>query len=234
VAFFLVREQRYVVDSGALLSNAGGQLKNVFNAGTMWAAAGLMALFYIAPGTQTALFYKQQNDLHMGTQAQGILQLMQGIGGVTAAVLYALVCRRFDLRTLLWVCLTASTLTNLGYLKYDSVLAANIQEMVNGFGFSLAELALMDLAVRSTPRGSEGLGYSLMLSVRNLAIFGTDWIGSQLMDRFHLPFSGLVIANSLTTAISVPLVFLLPRALVQGRDAEAPHEAPAPRVAEQV
>src|SRR6201996_8134931 len=37
------------------------QLVNIATARTMWAAAGLMALFYLAPGFATALFYRQQN-----------------------------------------------------------------------------------------------------------------------------------------------------------------------------
>jgi hypothetical protein len=36
----------------------------------------------------------------------------------------------------------------------------------------------MDLAARATPKGREGLGYSLMLSVRNVALFGADVVGS--------------------------------------------------------
>lgn len=233
VTIFLLNEKRQRVEARELLANAGRQLGNIQRAGSMWAAAGLMALFYIAPGLSTALFYKQQNDLHMGTQGQGFLQLLGGVGGVTAALTYGLACRRFSLRTLLLICLTVSTITNLGYLVYSSVTAAQVVETLNGFGFSLAELALMDLAVRATPRGSEGLGYSLMLSVRNLALFGTDWLGSLLLDKFHLPFGELVWANSLTTAITVPLVFLLPLAVVRGRDAEPPQEAPAPKTAEQ-
>ena len=58
----------------------------IATARTMWAAAGLMALFYIAPGFATAVFYSQQNDLHMDTQAQGFLQLISGVFGVLAAV----------------------------------------------------------------------------------------------------------------------------------------------------
>jgi hypothetical protein len=85
---------------------------------------------------------------------------------------------------------------------------------------ALAELALMDLAVRSTPAGSEGLGFSIMVSVRNLALFGTDWFGSNLLDQYHLSFNSLVIANSATTLIAVPLVLLLPRLIVIRKDAE--------------
>jgi predicted MFS family arabinose efflux permease len=64
------------------------------------------------------------------------------------------------------------------------------------------------------------LGFSLMVSVRNLALFGTDWFGSMLLDRYHFSFNSLVIANSATTLVAVPLVLLLPRLVVARKDAE--------------
>jgi hypothetical protein len=98
---------------------------------------------------------------------------------------------------------------------------------INGFGYTLAELALMDLAVRATPAGSEGLGFSLMMSVRNLALFGTDWFGAKLLEQFHISFNSLVIVNSATTLLAVPLVLLLPRILVSKTDARAHQKASA-------
>ncbi len=70
---------------------------------------------------------------------------------------------------------------------------------------------MMDLAVRATPSGSEGLGFSLMMSVRNLCLFGSDWFGSKLLDAYHLQFNTLVIANSVMSGLIVPLVFLSAR-----------------------
>ena len=83
--------------------------------------------------------------------------------------------------------------------------------------------------MRATPAGSEGLGFSLMMSVRNLALFGTDWLGSKLLDQYHVQFNSLVLMNAATTLMTVPLVFLLPRLLVSKKDAELYEEAPAPR-----
>lgn len=225
VAFFFLRERKVRVDAQAVFEGAGQQLRNIGGAGTMWAASGLMALFYIAPGLSTAVFYKQQNELHMDTQAQGFLALLSGIAGVVAAVGYGFACRRYNLRTLLIWCLLIATAANLAYLFYATPLQAQLVETFNGFGYSLAELALMDLAVRATPIGSEGMGFSLMMSVRNIALFGTDYFGSYLLDKYHLKFSELVLANSLTTFITVPLVFLLPQVLTRLRDAEIDHEA---------
>jgi len=226
VTILFLQERRQQPASRQILANARAQLVNIATARTMWGAAGLMALFYIAPGFATALFYKQQNELHLDTHPQGFLQLIAGVCGVLAALGYGVLCRRLNLRTLLVGCMMFATAANLGYLFYSSAGRAQAIEGLNGFGYTLAELALMDLAVRATPAGSEGLGFSLMVSIRNLALFGTDWFGSHLLDEYHFSFDSLVLANSLTTLIAVPLVFLLPRLLVLRKDAEIYEETP--------
>jgi len=186
----------------------------------MWAAAGLMALFYIAPGFATALFYKQQNELDLGTQAQGFLQLIAGVCGVLAAVGYGILCRRLNLRTLLVGCMVFATAANLGYLFYSSAGRAQAIEGLNGFGYTLAELALMDLAVRATPPGCEALGFALMMSVRNFGVSGSDVIGSKLLDQYHWSFTNLVLVNAATTALVLIFIPLLPRVLMNRHDGE--------------
>jgi hypothetical protein len=233
VTWFFLHEPRQRVDSGERLANAGRQLGRIGRARTLWAAIGLMALFYVAPGFGTALFYRQQNRLHMSTEMQGYLGMLAGVGGVLAAVGYGFICRKLSLRALLPGCLAIATATNLGYLYYSSFARAQIIDGINGVGYALAELVLMDLAIRATPAGSEGLGFSLMMSVRNLALFGTDWIGSKLLVLHLLSFHWLVLANSATTAATVPLVFLLPRAIVGRKDAEGAAVQPAGELHEQ-
>ena len=222
VSLWFLHEPRQSVDSSLLLANAGRQIAGIFGAKTLWKAIGLMALFYIAPGFSTALFYRQQNLLHLHTEAQGYLALLAGTGGILGAAAYGLVCRKVALRMLLPACLAGATVTNLGYLLYSSFARAQWIDGINGVGYALAELVLMDLAVRATPAGSEGLGFALMMSVRNLALFGTDWIGSKLLAAHVLTFHWLVLSNSATTLMAVPLAFLLPGAVVEKKDGEMP------------
>ena len=231
VAYFFLREKRMALDPREMLGNAKTQLVNIAAARTMWAAAGLMALFYIAPGFSTALFYRQQDVLHLNTQTQGILQFLGGVGSVAAAIWYGLTCKRVNLRNLLLLCLTVSTVTNLGYLVYSSLSRARVIDGINGVGYTMAECALMALAIRATPKGSEGLGFSLMMSVRNFALFGSDIFGSWLLDKYRVPFGALVISNSAITAIAIPLVLLLPLSLVAKKDAEPAKESAAPAFA---
>ena len=52
---------------------------------------------------------------------------------------------------------------------------------MSGFGGIWSELALMDFAARSTPRGCESLGFFLMISARNFALGGSDVMGAWLL-----------------------------------------------------
>ena len=90
-------------------------------------------------------------------------------------------------------------------------------------------MALTDLYMRATPEGSEALGFSLMVSVRNLSLFGVDWLGAKAMETYHIQFSTMAIANGVVSLIALPFIFYLPAILVDRRDRPANIEAiPAP------
>ena len=65
------------------------------------------------------------------------------------------------------------------------------------------------------------------MSARNLALGGSDILGSWLLDSRGWDFHRLVWLNAATTALVLVFVPLLPRALVNRRDGETP-VAPAP------
>lgn len=221
-ALFYVREHPVRVDSAALLGKAGAQLRRIAGARTMWAAAGFSFLFYFAPGIQTALFYRQQDVLHMSTGQQGLMLFLQGAFATAVALFYgARAAKRWNLRTLLFMCILAGALSQMCYAFYDSINEAYVIECLWGLGWASADMALCDLYMRATPRGSEALGFSLMVSVRNLSLYGADWLGAKAMDAYHLQFSTLAIANGVISMIALPLIFLLPGPIVDQKDARA-------------
>ena len=218
VIFFL-KEQRTKIDSKRLLGEAKKQLAKTATAKTMWAAAGFSFLFYFAPGIQTALFYQQQDVLHMSTQTQGIMLFLNGIFGIASAAIYGtFACKRWTLRKLLFWSITIGAIAQMTYGFYSSVERAYLIESFWGLGWSAADMALTDLYMRATPGGSEGLGFSLMVSVRNLALFGADWIGSKAMDTYHFHFSTMAVANGAISLIALPFLFLLPGLIVDRKD----------------
>ena len=228
-AWFFLKERRVQVDSVRLLADTGSQFRNIIRAKTMWAAAGFSFLFYFAPGIQTALFYRQQNTLHMSTEQQGLMLFLNGAFAVATATFYGTyAAKRWPLRKLLFWFILAGALAQMCYAFYDTMWEAYIIESVWGLGWAAADMALSDLYMPSAPKGSEALGFSLMVSVRNLSIFGADWLGSRAMEAYNLQFSTMAIANGLVSMIALPFVFMLMSRVVDHTDSPAEAEAIPP------
>jgi predicted MFS family arabinose efflux permease len=220
-AWWLLREPAIARRSTDAWARAKRELENLLRAGPLWAAAALLFLVYIAPGFQTPLYYFQTDALGFSPGFIGTLAFVSGALGIVGAVVYGIACRRLRLRWLLAAGITLNVLGTLCYLFYRSRLAAGLIEAENGLFVTLAELALMDLAARATPRGGEGLGFALMMSVRNGALAASDVVGSWLIDQRHVSFFSLVWLNAGTTALVLLVVPWLPAILLDRRDQDA-------------
>jgi predicted MFS family arabinose efflux permease len=218
-AAFLLKERRTQVNSQKLIGDARKQLAKIVKAKTMWAAAGFSFLFYFAPGIQTALFYRQQDVLHMSTAQQGLMLFLNGgFAMLTAAIYGTWAAKRWSLRRLLFWCILLGAIAQICYALYNSMVQAYVIESLWGLGWAAADMSLTDLYMRATPAGSEALGFSLMVSVRNLSLFGADWLGAKAMETYHLQFSTMAIANGVVSLIALPFVFLLPGLIVDQKD----------------
>jgi Na+/melibiose symporter-like transporter len=174
IAYIFLKEQRVAQDrSSVVFRNAGEQLKTILRSKSLWMALLFIPLFYFSPGFATPLFYKQTDELHFSGQAIGNLGVFSGAFAILAAILYSQLIKRVRIRTLLLIAIATAAAGTLLYLFYSSWTGALFIESQNGFFFGLAEVALLDLAARATPKGCEGLGYSLILSIRNVALFAS-------------------------------------------------------------
>jgi len=203
-----------------VLVNAWAQLKAIAKAKTLWAAAILVFLFYMAPGFNTPLYFMQVDKLKFSTRYIGLIETVAGACGILSAVLYGRFCRKLNLRTLLTVGIGMSAAWTLVYIFYGRTTAMPIDAVSSLVGI-VAEVALMDLAVRATPRGCEALGFSLMMSVRNFALTANDILGSWLTDHRHWQFNKLVLVNAATTALVLVLIPFLPKVLMNRREGDA-------------
>lgn len=219
VVYILLREQPTKSTNRESLIRAKDQFGTIVRSRTLWFALVFLGLFYFAPGFSTPLLFRQQDELKFAPQFIGNLGIFAGGAGILAAVVYGFVVKKLPLRALLVVGPFCATLGTLSFLAYSSSTAAMGIEAFNGFMFTLAELALIDLAARATPAGCEGLGYSLILSIRNVALFGADIVGSKLADS-GWGFNSLVYLNAGTTAIVLALLPLLPRSMMVSKDAQ--------------
>jgi hypothetical protein len=222
VTLFLYREAPSEKREPRVWSNVLAQLKVAVRAKSLWFTAGLLFLVQFAPGLQTPLLFYQTDTLGFDEKFIGLLTLVAVLAGASGAFFYVWFCRRFTLRQLIYGAVFVTGMLSLLYLGYNGKPSALAIEAVYYFGYSLTQLPLYDLAARATPKGSEAVGYSMIMSIWNWGLLCSDLLGAGLYEKYHLTFKNLVWVNAGTTLLVLLAVPFLPSALVESKESPAP------------
>jgi MFS family permease len=233
IAYIFLREKPVEkVNSQIILQTAGQQLKTIFTSGTLWFALLFIGLFYFAPGYGTVQYFRQTKEFGFTQPQIGLIGTYAAVFGILAAFLYGFLIRRVNIRTMIFLGVVTNGALGLLYLFYSKHYWSDVAiDCQNQFFFTIAEVSLMDLAARATPRGCEGLGYSLILSMRNLSLLGADVVGSVLSDKYGFTWSKLVWINSGTTLLVLIFLPFLPRKIMMSRDQKQEPDLAEPTVA---
>ena len=238
-AWFLLKDNRLAVSPGSPVAVAkfmAGQLANVCR----WQMlVPVLLVFFIqaVPTFRSTCFYQYQTiTLHYTDAQLGWLGLVgYGVALVSSGV-YAWCCRWMPLRVSLYLAILLTALSALPYLYYQAyepgMHRACLIEGVGTFLQYMAYLPIFDLIVRSTPKGSEALGYSVLISVWNIGLMISTKTGPMLYETvLHKNMNQLIWLNAGITLAGVVLVFLLPAMLVKGREGKhtAAEEVVMPR-----
>jgi len=214
-----LREPRVATTDFRALNALRDQVRVLFTSRTLWSAAGLVFLIELAPGFGTPLFYYQTEVLHFTPAFLGTLKMVAGGCGVLGAILFNKMCPRVALRPLLILGIFIHTLAALLHLGYRTPNSALIISGLYEAAQTLALLPLYDLSMRATPKGSESLGYCLMMSIWNIALAISDVVGARMFS-LGVSFNMLVWLNAGTTVLVLFALPMLPRALTDRRDGE--------------
>ncbi len=199
------------------------QIRNVLRLQMLLPA---LLLFFIqaVPTFRSTCFYQYQTDtLHYDDGQLGWLGFVgYGVALLSSGV-YAWWCRKASLRTSLYGAIVLTSLSALPYLFYQAyepyMTRAFTIEGIGTFLQILAYLPLFDLAVRCTPKGSEALGYSVLISVWNIGLMIGSKTGPTLYEHWlNKNMNHLIWLNAGVTLVGLGLVILLPKALVESRE----------------
>lgn len=195
------------------------QIKNVMRR-EMLLPAFLMFFIQTVPTFRSTCFYQYQTgDLHYNDEQIGWLTLAGYVTVLLSSGVYAWWCRKASLRVSLYGAIVATSLSALPYLFYKIyepyMLRAITIEVVGTFLQLLAYLPLLDLAVRCTPKGSEALGYSVLIGVWNIGLMLGTKTGPMLYEHWlNKNMNQLIWLNAVVTLAGIIFVFLLPKSLV--------------------
>jgi Na+/melibiose symporter-like transporter len=180
---------------------------------TLLAAAGMIFLLAASPGLITPLFFYQTNVLGFSKPFVGLLALITAAAGIVAAILYYPLCRVLSLRVIVSGSIIVHAAGALCYLFYRSHESAIVISAISGMTATFAMLPVYDIALRATPRGSEAIGYALMMSMWNLTNALSDVIGAAIFERFDRNLGPLIWIDTATTLVVLAVVPFMPKAL---------------------
>ncbi|MFM7320379.1 MAG: MFS transporter [Armatimonadota bacterium] len=214
-------------DYGAV-RKAGREFVGLFRNRVLWWAVLMIVLIAAAPGFGTPLFLYQTEKLGLDAKFLGWMGLVNAATGLAGAGLYARMCVRFPMKRMLIASILVHGFGTLFYLLYRDRTSAIVITALEGIAQTLAILPVYDLAARGTPKGSEALGYAVMMSFWNLTNSLSDYTGSLIFKHLQWTFKDLVWLNAGTTLLVLVVVPLLPKALVGRRDGDLAVSAEAP------
>lgn len=222
IVYLRLREPGTARMNRQIWKDAAGQMRALVRSRIVLAAAGMICLIAASPGFGTPLLFYQTDTLGFSKPFLGSLVWISAVSGLVTAAFYHRLCQRQSMKGILVLSIVVHALGTLFYLLYRSAETAIAITALEGVTQTLAVLPVYDLASRGTPRGSEALGYSVMMSVWNLTNSLSDWLGSALFTHYGLNFGHLVWLNAGTTALVLLVVPFLPRALLDQKDERAP------------
>ncbi|HWD29833.1 MAG TPA: MFS transporter [Rhizomicrobium sp.] len=202
-----------------------GDVKRLVLYRAVYPAVLINFLFNFAPGANTPLQYYLSNTLHASDFYYGAYNAIFAFSFTPMFFLYGWLCRRVSLGTLLWwgTIITVPQMVPLALITtpMQSLVMAALTGLMGG----IAAGAYFDLAIRSCPPGLQGTLMMLVDGVLILSSRGGDLLGSWIYGQSpRFGFLYCVIATTAVYAAILPLLLLIPKALIATTDGQRNEE----------
>ena len=209
-------------------SSFWGDVKRLALHRAIYPAVLINFLFNFAPGSNTPLQFYLSNTLHASDAYYGDYNAIFAAAFLPVFFLYGWLCTRVSLRTLLWwgTIITVPQMVPLALIT--TPLQSLVMAALTGLMGGIAAGAYFDLAIRSCPPGLQGTLMMLVDGMFILANRGGDKLGVWIYDLSpKYGFLYCVIATTAVYAAILPLLLLIPKALIATADGEKNNEIEA-------
>jgi MFS family permease len=204
-------------------TNLIGDIKRLVRHRAVYAPILIMLLYQFSPGQNTPMQFYLTNTLHAPAAVYGEFNGIISVSFIPAFFLYTYLCRKFSLRTLLWVgaIITVPQMIPLALVRSGNealMLAVPI-----GLLGGIAVGAFCDLTMRSCPAGLQGSLMMLVDGIGLLSLRASDYAGSAIYDANPKQgFLYCVIATTAVYTLILPILFLIPKYVIATAEGE-PH-----------
>jgi MFS family permease len=193
-------------------------VKRLFRHKPIWPAAAIWLLWSFAPGFSTPLLFYLSDHLKATATDFGLFNAIWAVSFIPTYLLYGYLCRKTNLRTLLWWGTIVAVPQMIPLLFLKTPTQALVIAVPIGLSGGVATAAYIDLLLRSCPKKLDGTAMMIADSAYYAAVRFGDLFGAWLYVR-----GGFALAAWITTgvyALIIPLLFLAPKSVTQYHDAD--------------
>ncbi len=199
-----------------------GDIKRLLKHRAVYPAVLIMFMFQFAPGSNTPLQFYLTNKLHASDAIYTDYYAIFALAFIPMFFLYAWLCKRYTLRTLLWVGTIITVPQMIPLALVSTAQQALWLALPIGMMGGIAAGAYYDLAMRSCPPGLQGALMMMVDGMYMLSYRGGDILGAQIYASS--PEHGFLYCALATTAVYaliLPVILLIPKDLIATTDGEA-------------
>jgi MFS family permease len=200
-------------------------LRRVATYRPIWTASLIWFLWNFSPGYQTPMFYHLTNTVKISPQALGLFSALFLGFNLPTMLLYGALCRRFPLSRWIWWGTVLGILQPAVMLCALGTRSAMLVGVIGGLMSGLEQVALLDLVIRSCPRGLEGTGIMLATAASVFALTLGNVFGSWIYTQGG--FSTAMFITAVSTALILPVIWVVPPAITASREGEDVELAPS-------
>ena len=214
---------KWVLDEGRHDTNGVDlmqDLKRIARHWPIYPAMLIQLLWQFSPGSGTVLQYHIVDHLHATDAQWGAWQGLFFGSFLPIYALYGWLSQKFRLRTLLWFGFTVAVFQMAPLLLVHDAVGALEAAVPMGILGSVAQAALVDLVIRSAPRGCQGTMMMLFYACYYFSVRAGDLLGTWIYDK-HGGFIPTVVVTIIVYALILPVILLVPKRLTATRDGEA-------------
>lgn len=192
-------------------TNFIGDLKRLVRHRAIYAPVLILLLFQFSPGQNTPMQFYLTNTLHASPAIYGEFNGIISVSFIPAFFLYTYLCRKFSLRTLLWVGAIVTVPQMVPLALVHSGNEALMFAVPIGLLGGIAVGAFCDLTMRSCPPGLQGTLMMMVDGIGLLSLRASDYVGSAIYDANPKQgFLYCVIATTIVYTLILPILFLIP------------------------
>ncbi|KKN47009.1 hypothetical protein LCGC14_0667010 [marine sediment metagenome] len=166
----------------------------------LWLSVAFLFCLWFSPSFGSIFRNEIQRDaLKFNEMFIGILGTTGSGMALLGAIVYYNICKKVNLKLLLYVSIIVGSITTFCYLYYPNWIIALVYAVVFGTFGGISHLVVLDFAAKITPRESEAFIFAGICSVLNFSSMCSRFAGGYLYPVLGLN-SLIIISGVLTLA----------------------------------